>query len=178
METKICKQCGEELLIDLFYNNPKGGSKGRDSYCKRCRIQYNKDRKDVTNALRREKMRTNFEYRDKILAEKRYSSRKHFKLQMLCRARQRAEKYGLDFNLEKDDIEIPEFCPLLEIPIYPGKKGDYHNSPSLDRIDNSKGYIKGNIRVISMLANSMKNAATKEQLFKFIKNLPQYLNTD
>jgi len=175
METKICKKCNEELLIDLFYNNPKGGSNGKDCYCKSCRIQYNRERKDTVNTRRRQRMRTDFEYRDKVLKEKRYSSRKHFKLQMLSRARQRAEKYGLEFNLTKEDIIIPDFCPLLEIPLYPGKKGDYHNSPSIDRIDNSKGYTKDNIKIISTLANSMKNAASKEQLLLFIKNLPKYL---
>ena len=38
------------------------------------------------------------------------------------------------------------------------------NSPSLDRIDNSKGYVPGNIAVISMRANMIKNNASLVEL--------------
>ena len=41
------------------------------------------------------------------------------------------------------------------------------NSPSLDRMDNSKGYVKGNVQVISHKANSMKFSASKDELLKF-----------
>lgn len=177
METIICKKCNEELLIEAFYTN-KTGYLGRDCYCKRCRISYNKSRKERSNSIRREKMRTDFEYRNKVLSQKRYSHRKHYKIGMLNKAKQRAKKYNLEFNLTIEDIIIPEYCPLIEIPLYPGIKGDYHNSPSIDRIDNSKGYVKNNIRVISTLANSMKNAASIEQLKTFSKNIIKYLETD
>ena len=55
-----------------------------------------------------------------------------------------------------------------------GTKSNYENSPSLDRIDNSKGYIKGNVWVISQKANAMKNSATLEELKIFSTNILRY----
>ncbi len=86
-------------------------------------------------------------------------------------ARDRAKKRNLEFNLEYSDIVIPDYCPVLGIKIIPtagrGTPGGKLNSPSLDRIDNSKGYTKDNVQVISHQANSMKFTATKEELLKF-----------
>jgi hypothetical protein len=44
-------------------------------------------------------------------------------------------------------------------------------SPSIDRIDSTKGYIKDNIQVLSFLGNRMKNSATPDQLLTFAKNI-------
>jgi hypothetical protein len=91
---------------------------------------------------------------------------------MHSRAKSRAKEKGIQFNIEKSDINIPIICPILGIPIIKeykkGKKqGPSSNSPSLDRIDNLKGYVKGNVRVISHKANTMKHSATKEELILF-----------
>lgn len=82
-------------------------------------------------------------------------------------AKARALKKGLEFNIEIEDIVVPEVCPILHIRLEHNLKHSKENSPSIDRIDNTKGYIKGNIQVISTLANNMKNSATFEQLHKF-----------
>lgn len=85
-------------------------------------------------------------------------------------AKCRAKKYNVEFNITKEDIVMPVLCPVLGIPLefHFGKgQGGQPTSPSLDRIDNSKGYIKGNVQVISLLANQMKSIANKEQLQKF-----------
>jgi hypothetical protein len=50
------------------------------------------------------------------------------------------------------------------------------NSPSIDRIDNTKGYIKGNVIVMSTLANAMKNKASFEQLKSFSTNILKLVN--
>lgn len=95
---------------------------------------------------------------------------------MLNRARARAKKYGLDFNLEEKDIVIPEFCPLLGIPlsIAEGRKAVKDNSASLDRIDSKLGYVKGNVWVVSHKANTIKSNASVFELVMLVQNLLKF----
>ena len=91
---------------------------------------------------------------------------------LLNNAKQRATKRGLEFNINDEDVIVPITCPILGIPISKNicihiRSGPHSGSPSLDRIDNTKGYIKGNIQVISHQANTMKANATPEELIKF-----------
>lgn len=85
------------------------------------------------------------------------------------RAKGRAKRQGIEFDIEPADIIIPKFCPILGIELKEnkGKPGAYRDSISIDKIDPTKGYTKGNIQVISQLANGMKNQANKEELIKF-----------
>lgn len=68
-------------------------------------------------------------------------------------------------------LPIEEF---YQVPLEFGTKSNYDYSPSLDRIDNTKGYIKGNIQVISKKANTMKSSATLQELQTFAKNILRY----
>lgn len=81
---------------------------------------------------------------------------------MLDRAKRRAEEKNLEFNLEITDINIPERCPVFNKEFIIGSNNNF--SPSLDRIDNTKGYIKGNVQVISRKANTIKSNATPEEV--------------
>ena len=81
---------------------------------------------------------------------------------------------GIVFNIlsYKDLPKVPKYCPILDIPLYVGDKVSTDNSPTLDRIDNDNGYIKGNIQIISRKANQMKsNGDFKdiEMLYNFMK---------
>lgn len=91
---------------------------------------------------------------------------------LLNNAKQRAVKRGLEFNIEDEDVVIPVICPILNIPISKNvciniRSGPHSGSPSLDRIDNTKGYVKGNVQVISHQANTMKANASPEELIRF-----------
>lgn len=142
---------------------------GRMWACKEC---IDNKPVDMSEASYRKKYDT--EFHEKVKKQKRESHKRNIIHNIWRRAKQRAEKYGYDFNIEETDIIIPKMCPLLEIPIEVGSKDDYENSPSLDRIDNNKGYIKGNVWVISKKANSMKNSATQKELDIFCKNILRY----
>lgn len=95
----------------------------------------------------------------------------HPSRKMFFRARSRAKLRGHAFEIDYTDIKIPDYCPILgmKLECYSGNSGGKDNSPALDRINNDKGYIKGNIMVISHLANVMKSSATPEILKKFAK---------
>ena len=82
----------------------------------------------------------------------------------LGRLKFRAKKLGLPFDLTVDDIIIPEFCPVLGLKLERNIGIPNHNSPSVDRFDNDKGYTKDNIRIISSRANTLKNDSTIAEL--------------
>lgn len=76
---------------------------------------------------------------------------------LLAGAKRRAQRAGLEFNITHDDVQIPDVCPVLGIPLSRGVGRQTDNSPSIDRIDNSKGYVKGNVRVVSWRINQRKS---------------------
>lgn len=91
-------------------------------------------------------------------------------------AKSRAKKKGEEFTITLEELEIPDVCPVFGIPIYSARGYRTDNSPSLDRTDNSKGYIRGNVRVISWLANCRKGDLTLEQaeaLVRYMKGNSQ-----
>lgn len=93
---------------------------------------------------------------------------------MLSRARARAKKHGVPFNITVSDISIPEFCPVLGIPLKcVAGRGGGDSSPSLDRIIPSLGYVAGNVVVISSRANRLKNDGSLAELLAVCKWLSE-----
>lgn len=89
-----------------------------------------------------------------------------------------AKRRGIPFSLTKNDFELPVRCPILgfRLEYGVGNNGNDAKHATLDRIDNNKGYVPGNVMVISRQANAMKNRATFDQLQKFIDNYSLLLN--
>ena len=95
------------------------------------------------------------------------------KKRMLYSARSRAKKNNLDCNITESDIILPDVCPMLGIELYQSKGRTGHGY-SLDRIDSDKGYIKGNVQVISDRANRYKDNMSLEDaelLVKFLRRI-------
>lgn len=121
-----------------------------------------------------------------ILTMKREDDLRHWcrlcekKYRLVNSAAQRARKKNLPFKLTTNDITIPNYCPVLGIEIVMDNDKTAENSPSLDRIDNTKGYTKDNVIVISHKANAVKNCANVEELgkiYNFYKNLEESKNS-
>lgn len=228
METKICKTCGRELPIEMFYKNPMSKD-GHINSCKDCQREKRRlsndskvfqsiDENEILhcpvcgkdlpaskfrvcgrsrtgrywmcedcqdyhkainqgqdkNYFRKLRIKVDPEYRKEQAEIDRKSRIKNFTTPMLNAAKLRAKKKGLEFNLTKEDLVIPEICPILEVPFVYGTSKNYDYSPSLDRIDNSKGYTKDNVWIISNKANRMKNSSSLKELLIFCKNILRY----
>lgn len=79
-------------------------------------------------------------------------------------AKVRAYRDGTPFDLRPSDIEIPDHCPVLGIPLVVGRGRIGLDSPTLDRINPSLGYVVGNVMVISNRANRLKSNASVAEL--------------
>jgi hypothetical protein len=79
----------------------------------------------------------------------------------------RAVFAGIPFDLDMEDIASPPVCPVLGLKLSRETGRKTNSSPSVDRIIPSLGYVKGNVQVLSELANRMKADATPEQLLLF-----------
>lgn len=107
---------------------------------------------------------------DKAKASRQRNRRKPWRTHVVAKARARARKRGLEATLAVDDVVWPDRCPVLGIPLfYPERSGEKTDPnrpdlPTLDRFDNSMGYVAGNVFVISMRANALKNNASADEL--------------
>jgi hypothetical protein len=82
---------------------------------------------------------------------------------MLGNARRRAEHIGIKFALKREDIVLPEKCPILGVTLKWGREYGMPDSYSLDRIEPSLGYVKDNIQIISFRANYLKNDGSAQE---------------
>ena len=100
---------------------------------------------------------------------------------LFVRAKERAKKRNILFDIDKEYLKsiYPKNnkCPILNIDFQLGflneikKNKDY--APSLDRIIPDKGYVKGNLVIVSFIANRVKNnvsVETLEKIVNFYKN--------
>lgn len=156
---KTCSTCKEEKSLENFYND-RSTKSGKTSSCKNCITS----RRDYTynRAYQRKQREIN---KEEVNRRKRYwYQNQRLEKKIFYRVRARAKRKGIPFTLKLKDIVIPEKCPVLHVPLVIGTKENYEYTHSLDRLDNSKGYHKDNVLVMSMKANSMKNSGTPLEL--------------
>jgi len=167
--TRECKKCKDWLDLSLFGSrvrmpSPTTRDTGKRvptlyyrSECKACSVESVNVDKYCSPEARR--------------AQHRKDPRKV----MLVNARKRAKDNGQEFNINYEDVVVPHTCPLLDIPLFVSNSKVGPNSPTIDRIQCSKGYVKGNVMVISHKANTAKSSLTLEELEILVRNLKRVL---
>ena len=164
MKDVVCKNC------NVLFKSLKLSRK----WCDDCRVV--KKREEHHKSERGKKYWAD-PTRSKILQERKWSRYRSNPAEwMLGAAKRRAKLKGLPFGISHSDIVIPEnmICPVLKTPMqsnFGNGGGNTPNSPSLDMIDPTKGYVPGNVCVISLKANRMKQDCTLDEL----KRLVQYV---
>lgn len=159
----ICKYCNESFFREKGEVN-RNKKAGRKTFCGRaCARAYenktnpnhNTDHLDSSN--RRDEY-TPYRWYMKVINNKNRSKKTK----------------NLDLEYLKNLYESQKgICPLtgwkLVLPnSTKGFKGKMDiKRASLDRIDNSIGYVRGNVRFVSVMANWARNECNDFQLFKF-----------
>jgi hypothetical protein len=93
---------------------------------------------------------------------------------MLKGAKSRAYADKREFNIDASDLILPNRCPYLGIEFEQRDSNGkliLQTCYSIDRIDSSKGYIKGNVQILSVKANRMKSDATISDMIVFATNI-------
>ena len=169
MKTKVCTKCKEHKPLNEFHKSKKYKD-GLHYECKSCKKEYD----------------------DNMCPFKKWFTKK----------KSHAKIVGIEFTILPTDIpgvkiewynsggrgsrdtwraiEYPKVCPVFGIELDWGMNGNQPNSPSLDRVNPKFGYIPGNVRLISMRANTMKQNMYLEELKIFEEYIlsHQQLNTN
>jgi hypothetical protein len=191
IETKKCSKCKRVKSV-LDFHNDCSTKDGKHSKCKLCNHTRTNEsrkrrRKEDPEYRAKSNQRTNEWYHAnkesvKISAAERHKQRVlSMSAKLLVKNRRsKAMAAGYEFTITAKDINIPKFCPILglELRMNVGGVGATNASPTIDRIDSSKGYIPGNVEVISFRANSLKGDATIEELEKIVTYLKSQKGTD
>lgn len=166
----ICANCGEKFEKQLKeYNRQVKSGKNRffcDLSC--VAVIRNKEHPGKGDASRL----TSNNRKDEFTPFRWYVLRAQF--------RDRKKKYGCDITVEYLKLlweEQKGICPFtkweLILPENTGKAWNISDpkNASLDRIDNSKGYIQGNVRFISVMANLARHSFSDGQLINFCQSV-------
>jgi hypothetical protein len=86
------------------------------------------------------------------------------------RIKNKYKDYDVDLPYLKELWDLQHNCPYTGVELVLPKWKGVNNpliTASIDRIDSSKGYIKGNIQYISITSNLAKSNMTHQQMIEF-----------
>lgn len=170
------------MTNDLIGNRDKWNSYMREyrktftDAQKKRNLEWQKIYREKTRELIHSRNKVRYDYDPSIQTDRGIKSANKIPGRTLLRgAKANSKKRGLEFSIDISDIIIPEICPLLGYPLQLLRGvGPRPEAPSVDRIDSTKGYVKGNIQIISKKANLMKNNATKDELVYFANKVLEF----
>jgi len=92
---------------------------------------------------------------------------------LVMEAGRRSKRKGIAFDLDQHIEEIEsrvqrQVCEMTGIPLYMECRGIRWNSPSMDRIDPTKGYVLSNVRIVCFAMNAALGSWGEEALMKVI----------
>jgi hypothetical protein len=153
--TQVCKICCVQKPLDDFYANGcfNDGTKKYRSRCKKC-------------VLSRAKQNQPREYATK--SQRRSSSPKNFITGILNHAAKRKQHLGFDLDvLYVLDVYQKQNgrCALSGVEMtYNAGSGRVNTNISIDRIDSSVGYVRGNVQFVCDIVNRMKQDMSEVEL--------------
>lgn len=163
-DTKMCITCGETFPATLeFFRKESKKRKhkkhdGLTGVCKKCAKVRDKGYRQKYKGDINSKLET--VYKDHTSNDDEVALAK----KLMTNARSRANFKNLEFTLKLDDIlPLPAFCQYTKVPLKYNRENE-DNSASIDRIDNSKGYIPGNVKIVTQQINKIKGDLSLEQL--------------
>ena len=95
---------------------------------------------------------------------------------VIAKAKNRAKNEGVPFDLTVADVSFPTRCPVFDILLcYSNKVHARDNSPSFDKVIPERGYVRGNVRIISHRANRLKSDCTITELRQILNYMEDTL---
>ena len=160
MTTHLCLMCNVEKDEEEFHRDSQRKS-GRRPYCKPCINEKRRGYRSPNANVNNRKWKTT------TRAEKyKRNPRKY----LWDTAKVRAKKNGTPFTITVDDIPNTKICPIT-YRYMNVLENDSEDGMSLDRIDNTKGYVPGNVWIISRKANRLKSDGD----IKMFKRILEYM---
>jgi hypothetical protein len=158
------KQKAKEYALNYYQENKQELSERSKEWYINNIDKRKASQREWTKRTVEQRKQKRLENLDSINRKKEENLPKH----ILGTIKQRCKKRGLDFNLEESDIILPENCPVFGFKLnYTQGRGYKRDGYSVDRINPSLGYVKGNIQILSQLANFMKQDADDKELQMF-----------
>ncbi len=145
---KTCITCYAALPLGAFGKN-KTYTDGLMKQCRACNTEYHRQRraKDPVEFL-------------------------------LVGVRSRAKREGIAFDITSADLYAPTHCPALGIKLnYEGTGRGYgakDDAASIDRVDGAKGYVRGNVGIVSWKANRAKAFLSVRELRRLVTFYEQF----
>lgn len=101
---------------------------------------------------------------------------------MLSSAKHRAKKVGRKFEIDEDHlcglwVRQNQQCALTGDSMAT-EMGAGKDKVSIDRVDPAKGYVKGNIQLVTTVANTLKLDLRQEELVEFCVKVVQMHRPD